>query len=30
LEFDHYFASPDSDQILMMVFHPLMLRKGFP
>jgi hypothetical protein len=30
LEFDHYFVSPDSDQILMMVFHPLMLRKGFP
>ena len=28
-EFLHYFKSPDSDQILMMVFHPLMSWMGF-
>jgi hypothetical protein len=28
-EFDHYFNFPDSDQQLMMVFHPLMVRAGF-
>jgi hypothetical protein len=29
IEFDNYFKEPDSDQILMMVFHPLMMRAGF-
>jgi hypothetical protein len=29
VEFDHYFGFPDSDQQLMMVFHPLMVRAGF-
>jgi hypothetical protein len=28
-EFDNYFNFPDSDQQLMMVFHPLMVRAGF-
>ena len=28
-EFLHYFKAPDSDQILMMVFHPLMAWLGF-
>lgn len=28
-EFQNYFAEPDSDQILMMVFHPLMIWMGF-
>jgi hypothetical protein len=29
IEFDNYFRAPDSDQILIMVFHPLMIRAGF-
>ena len=28
-EFGNYFKAPDSDQILMMVFHPLMAWMGF-
>ena len=28
-EFENYFKAPDSDQILMMVFHPLMAFMGF-
>ncbi|MGL4342899.1 MAG: hypothetical protein ACRCSZ_10905, partial [Lactococcus lactis] len=28
-EFLHYFKAPDSDQILMMIFHPLMAWMGF-
>jgi hypothetical protein len=28
-EFSNYFKEPDSDQILMMVFHPLMVWFGF-
>lgn len=27
-EFDHYFKGPDSDQIMMMVFHPVMVWRG--
>ena len=29
-EFDRYFPRPDSDQLLMMMFHPIMVRLGFP
>lgn len=28
-EFDRYFPSPDSDQIMMMVLHPVMVWSGF-
>jgi hypothetical protein len=27
-EFDHYFKGPDSDQVMMMVFHPVMVWRG--
>jgi hypothetical protein len=27
-EFDHYFRGPDSDQIMMMIFHPVMVWRG--
>jgi hypothetical protein len=28
-EFQRYFPKPDSDQLIMMVFHPVMVWKGF-
>ena len=29
VEFNKYFPNPDSDQLLMMIFHPIMVRHGF-
>jgi hypothetical protein len=28
-EFDFYFKYPDGDQTLMMIFHPVMIWRGF-
>lgn len=28
-EFNKYFPHPDSDQLLMMMFHPIMVHSGF-
>jgi hypothetical protein len=28
-EYDYYFPAPDSDQLLMMAFHPVMVWSGF-
>jgi hypothetical protein len=28
-EFNKYFPTPDSDQLLMMMCHPVMVRLGF-
>jgi hypothetical protein len=29
IEYDRYFPHPDSDQLLMMMFHPIMVNSGF-
>jgi hypothetical protein len=29
VEFQRYFPHPDSDQVMMMVFHPIMIWRGF-